>query len=82
VTILEFAKEILTLSGSKSEIVYKPLPQDDPRVRKPDISRARKLLDWEPRVNRHDGLKRTLAYFQGKLQSRRATASEKTQVKS
>src|SRR5712692_7840428 len=61
VTILEFAKEILALSGSKNEIVYKPLPQDDPRVRKPDISRARKLLGWEPRVNRHEGLKRTLA---------------------
>src|SRR5229473_522144 len=69
VSILEFAKEILALSGSKSEVVYKPLPQDDPRVRKPDISRARKLLGWEPRVNRHEGLKRTLAYFQAKLQT-------------
>ena len=50
VTILEFAQEILALSGSKSKIVFKPLPQDDPKVRKPDISRARQLLGWEPEV--------------------------------
>jgi dTDP-glucose 4,6-dehydratase len=67
VTILEFAKEILALSGSKSQIVYKPLPEDDPKVRKPDIGRARKLLGWEPRVGRHEGLARTLAYFQKKV---------------
>jgi dTDP-glucose 4,6-dehydratase len=67
VTILQFAQEILALSGSKSQIAYKPLPQDDPRVRKPDIARARQLLGWEPRVARHDGLRRTLAYFQAKV---------------
>ncbi len=67
VTILQFAKEILALSGSKSDIAYRPLPQDDPRVRKPDITRARQLLGWEPRVAREDGLRRTLAYFQGKV---------------
>jgi dTDP-glucose 4,6-dehydratase len=67
VTILEFAKEILALSGSKSPIVYRPLPQDDPKLRRPDISRARSLLGWEPRVNRHDGLRRTLEYFVGKV---------------
>jgi dTDP-glucose 4,6-dehydratase len=67
ITILDFAKEILALSGSKSQIVYKPLPQDDPRVRKPDISRARKLLGWEPKIDRGEGLRRTLAYFQGKV---------------
>jgi dTDP-glucose 4,6-dehydratase len=67
VTILQFAKEILTLSGSKSEIQYKPLPQDDPRVRKPDISRARQLLGWEPRVARQDGLRRTLEYFKSRV---------------
>jgi dTDP-glucose 4,6-dehydratase len=67
VTILQFAKEILALSGSGSEISYRPLPQDDPRVRKPDITRARQLLGWEPRVARADGLRRTLAYFQGKV---------------
>jgi dTDP-glucose 4,6-dehydratase len=73
VTILEFAREVLALSGSKSPIEYRPLPQDDPRVRKPDIERARRLLGWEPRVDRHEGLKRTLAYFQDRVaaQSRR-----------
>jgi dTDP-glucose 4,6-dehydratase len=69
VSILDFAKEILSLSGSKSEIVFKPLPQDDPRVRKPDISRARKLLGWEPKVERHEGMKRTLEFFRGKVQT-------------
>lgn len=67
ITILEFAKEILALSGSKSPIVYKPLPEDDPKVRQPDISRARQLLGWEPKVDRLEGLKRTLAYFQKKV---------------
>jgi dTDP-glucose 4,6-dehydratase len=67
VTILQFAREILALSGSGSEIAYRPLPQDDPRVRKPDIERARQLLGWEPRVVREDGLRRTLAYFQAKV---------------
>jgi len=67
VTILEFAREILELSGSKSPIVLKPLPQDDPKVRKPDISRARALLGWQPRVGRRDGLQRTLRYFQNKI---------------
>ncbi len=69
VTILQFAQEILELSGSKSRIEYRPLPQDDPKVRKPDITRARQLLGWEPRVSRRDGLKRTLEYFQRKLRS-------------
>jgi dTDP-glucose 4,6-dehydratase len=64
VTILDFAKEILALSGSTSPIIYKPLPQDDPKVRRPDISRARRLLGWEPTVDRQEGLRRTLEYFQ------------------
>ena len=64
VSILEFAREILSLSESKSALVFKPLPQDDPKVRKPDITRARQLLGWEPKVNRHDGLRRTMDYFQ------------------
>src|SRR6516165_1047575 len=67
VTILEFAREILALSGSTSKIDSRPLPQDDPKLRRPDISRARKLLGWEPRIDRHEGLKRTLAYFQRKI---------------
>jgi dTDP-glucose 4,6-dehydratase len=67
VTIRQFAQEILALSGSKSPIEHRPLPQDDPKVRKPDITRARQLLGWEPRVAREDGLKRTLAYFQARV---------------
>jgi dTDP-glucose 4,6-dehydratase len=67
VSILEFAREILDLSGSKSSLVFKPLPQDDPKVRKPDITRARQLLGWEPKVDRHEGLKRTLEYFQNQV---------------
>ena len=67
VTIREFAEEVKALAGSRSEVVYKPLPQDDPKVRRPDITRARRLLGWEPRVSRADGLRRTMAYFQAKL---------------
>jgi len=67
VTILEFAREILALVGGKSVIEYRPLPQDDPKVRKPDITRAQSLLGWEPRIDRHNGLKRTLAYFQSRI---------------
>jgi dTDP-glucose 4,6-dehydratase len=69
VTILQFAQEILALSGSRSQIAYKPLPQDDPRVRKPDITRARQLLGWEPRFAREEGLRRTLAYFQAQVKA-------------
>src|SRR4051794_26069624 len=71
VTVLEFAREILALSGSPSPIDYRPLPQDDPRVRKPDISRARQVLGWEPLVNRSEGLRRTLEYFKAKVQADR-----------
>jgi dTDP-glucose 4,6-dehydratase len=67
ITILEFAQEILALSQSKSAVAYRPLPEDDPKVRKPDIGRARQLLGWEPRVDRHEGLKRTLEYFKAKV---------------
>jgi dTDP-glucose 4,6-dehydratase len=67
VSILDFAKEIQELSGSKSEIVFKPLPQDDPKVRRPDITRARQLLGWEPRVERREGMRRTLEYFRNKV---------------
>ena len=67
VTILEFAREILALSGSRSPIDYRPLPQDDPKVRRPDITRARQLLGWEPKIGRQEGLRRTLAHFQARL---------------
>jgi dTDP-glucose 4,6-dehydratase len=69
VSILEFAREILSLSGSKSSLEFKPLPQDDPKLRQPDITRARQLLGWEPKVDRHEGLKRTLKYFQTQVRN-------------
>ncbi|MGI4828505.1 MAG: UDP-glucuronic acid decarboxylase family protein [Janthinobacterium lividum] len=62
-TILECAKEIQTLLGSNGEIVFRPLPQDDPKQRKPDISKARRLLGWEPKVPLREGLGRSLEYF-------------------
>ena len=63
ITLLEFAEEILALTGSKSKIVYEPLPQDDPKQRRPNITKAREILGWEPKVDRREGLKRTLEYF-------------------
>ncbi len=71
VSILDFAKEILELSVSKSQIVFKPLPQDDPKVRRPDITRAKTLLGWEPKIDRREGMRRTLEYFRGKVQASR-----------
>jgi dTDP-glucose 4,6-dehydratase len=67
ITILEFAEEILALAGGDSRIEFRPLPQDDPKVRQPDISRARALLGWEPVVGRAEGLKRTMDFFRKKL---------------
>lgn len=64
VSILEFAKEIIELTGSGSTITYEELPKDDPQVRQPDISRAKEVLDWSPRYNRREGLKQTLSYFE------------------
>ncbi len=66
-TVLDFAKEIIRLTGSKSELVYKPLPQDDPKQRRPDITRAKNLLQWEPVVDLEQGLKATIDYFAAKL---------------
>ena len=63
ITVLQLAKEILELTGSKSKIVFIERPQDDPGRRRPDISKARKLLGWEPKVDRLDGLKETIKYF-------------------
>lgn len=63
ITMLELAKEILEITGSKSEIVFKPLPEDDPKIRQPNIEKAKRILGWEPRVNRREGLLKTLEYF-------------------
>lgn len=63
ITIADFAKEIITLTGTKQKVVYKPLPQDDPKIRQPDITKAKHLLGWEPKVNRKDGIRKTYQYF-------------------
>lgn len=65
ITIKDFAEEIIKLTGTSQKIVYRELPQDDPKQRQPDITIARKILNWEPKVNRAEGLKRTYAYFKG-----------------
>jgi dTDP-glucose 4,6-dehydratase len=65
-TLLDLAKRIIRLAGGQSEIVFEPLPEDDPKVRQPDITRARTLLGWEPRVDTDDGLRRTFEWFQAK----------------
>ena len=66
-TMLELAATVMEVTESKSKIVYRPLPSDDPRHRCPDITKARELLGWEPEVNLHDGLLRTVEWFQGTL---------------
>jgi dTDP-glucose 4,6-dehydratase len=63
ISLKDFAQEILSLTGNKVKIVYKPLPVDDPRQRQPDIAKAKKLLSWEPKISRSDGLKITYEYF-------------------
>ena len=66
-TVLEFAKKIIELTGSKSPIIHKPLPEDDPQVRQPDITKARTLLSWEPKVTLDEGLAKTVDYFRVRL---------------
>jgi dTDP-glucose 4,6-dehydratase len=72
-TVLEIAKLVLELTGSKSQIVYEPLPEDDPKVRRPDITRAQALLGWSPKISLEEGLRRTIEYFRA-LQRDRRTA--------
>jgi len=66
-TVKQFAEEIIRTTGARSKIVYKPLPQDDPKQRQPDITRARKLLKWEPQVPLRKGLQWTIDWFRGKV---------------
>ena len=68
-TVLELAQEILSLTGSSSKIVHEPLPVDDPKVRQPDIQRAREILDWEPTVSLRDGLQRAIEDFRRRLEA-------------
>ncbi len=62
-TILELAQKVIQLTNSNSEIIFEPLPEDDPKKRQPDIILARKILDWESKVSLEEGLKRTIVYF-------------------
>ena len=62
-TMIELAEKVISLTNSKSRLVYKPLPGDDPKQRKPDISKAKKILNWEPTINLEEGLKRTIEYY-------------------
>ena len=66
-TVLDFAKEIIRATGSRSKIAFRPLPQDDPKQRRPDITKARKILKWEPKVQLGQGLKTTIEYFRRKV---------------
>ncbi len=70
-TMLEFARAIIQLTGSKSKVTFRPLPQDDPKQRRPDITRARRLLKWEPKVGLDEGLKRTVEFFSDRILGRR-----------
>lgn len=62
-TVMELANKIIKLTGSKSKIIYKPLPKDDPTRRRPDITKAKEVLDWEPKVKLDEGLKKTIEYY-------------------
>ena len=69
ITIKQFAEEVLKLIDTKSKIIYKDLPVDDPKIRQPDITKARKLLGWEPKIDRKEGLKITIDYFKSVIKS-------------
>jgi dTDP-glucose 4,6-dehydratase len=68
ITIKEFAEEVIKITGAASKIIYKKLPVDDPKIRQPNIDKAKKLLGWEPKVGREEGLKITLEYFKKKIE--------------
>jgi dTDP-glucose 4,6-dehydratase len=67
ITMLELAKEVIELTGSKSKIVFTPLPEDDPKVRRPDTTRAQNILQWNAKVNRREGLIKTIEYFRSRI---------------
>jgi len=76
ITILEFARQVKSLTGSRSEIVFKPLPQDDPKQRCPDITKAKKLLGWEPKVPLEEGLRLTLGYFKAQIEKEKSSQED------
>ncbi len=67
ISVLEFAERIIKITGTKSKIQFKPLPQDDPKTRQPNINRAKNILNWEPQITLEDGLKHTIEYFKKEL---------------
>jgi dTDP-glucose 4,6-dehydratase len=69
ITIKEFAEEIIEVTGSDSGITHEPLPEDDPQVRQPDITKAKEHLGWTPQVDRREGLRRTLDYFRREVEA-------------
>ena len=75
ITIAQFAEEIIKLTGTKQKVIYNDLPVDDPKQRRPDITKAKEILGWEPKINREEGLKRTYAYFK-KLSTAELFATE------
>ena len=66
-TMLELADNILKLTNSSSELIYEPLPEDDPKQRRPDISLAKEQLNWSPKIDLNEGLKKTISYFENLL---------------
>jgi UDP-glucuronate decarboxylase len=70
-TILELAEKVISMTGTKSKIIYKPLPSDDPMQRKPDISIAKEKLNWEPKIVLDEGLKKTIHYFDQLLKNQK-----------
>jgi hypothetical protein len=77
-TIRDLAEKVIAMTGSRSRIVHRPLPQDDPRQRRPDISQAQELLNWRPTVMLTEGLQRTISYFE-KLQSEKGGRARESQ---
>lgn len=71
ITIKQFAEEVISFTNSKSRIIYKPIPEDDPKIRQPDISKAKAQLGWEPDISREEGLLKTIKYFKEKLKEKR-----------
>ena len=77
ISIKDFAEEIIKLTGTSQKIIFKPLPQDDPLQRQPDISKAKEILNWEPKVSREEGMKKTYDYFKSLTKEELAKSEHK-----